>query len=497
MMTANANNTMLVRAREEGGFTIVEMLVAMAVLLIGIVATFGVFASSKNANLVAQRHEVAVHQAQREMERLRAFKYGELGLTTPPPTGQTNPDHPDYRVQAGTPLMFRAKSTGCGPGGGQPCDEELVSGGMIEPGPTTFYAGETGAAVSGKIYRYITWRDENCAACTGTQNTKRLFVAVTIDPVPDRPGIGPRKPVWLSSIAIDPNDGPAGGGGGAPSGPPTSAQSFYLYDKTCSDDDANNGYSAPPVPGHSATNDTAAPGTSCDNLVASKRPDLMGPAVPNYENPPNPPWNFSNDLPNPPPDNPSATYPAGLALIHSGAPSSCPATAYELDSGPNPDGDTSTPGKWQAHAWSTRKFTQDFSLSGTAFISLWATSIGSSAGAGRFCATLVDRQVIAGVPNDIVVGSMSRTYTPWPTTKRDPTRSCGGADFPCGRQLTFQFTLSGTKVRADARLMLVVTVLGTSDKDIVLLYDDPRYRSLLQVETTTPCNVDGNPCRNT
>jgi hypothetical protein len=156
----------------------------------------------------------------------------------------------------------------------------------------------------------------------------------------------------------------------------------------------------------------------------------------------------------------------------------------------------STPGKWQVHAWSTRKFTAPFSLSGTAFISIWTTSAGSSAGAGRLCATLVDRQVVGGVPNDATIGSTSRTYNPWPTTKVDPTRSCGTASFPCGRQLTFSFNISSADVRSGARLVLLLSILGTSDKDIVLLYDDPRYRSFLQVETNSPCNSTTIPCAN-
>jgi prepilin-type N-terminal cleavage/methylation domain-containing protein len=469
----------------EAGFTLVEMLVAMAVLLVGIVAAFGVFASSKNASLVAQRHEVAVHQAQREMERLRAFTYTELGLTSLP-SHSTDPNNPNYRVQPGDQFRSKTNPAPCGGGGQPPCnvDEDLVSAGLIEPGPTHFYVGETGAAVTGDVYRYITWRDENCVTCIGSHNTKRLSVAVTIDAVAGRPGIGPKKPIWLSSIVIDPNDGPPGGGGGSgTTGPTTSAQSFYFYDKTCSNTDSNNTYTAPGGP--SATNDTASPGTSCDNATASKRPDLMGPAVPTYS-PTDPPLNFSNDLPNASP----FEWPGGLLLPHANAASTCANTAYALDT-PTGGGDTdlSTPGKWQVHAWSTRKFTADFTLSGSAFLSIWTTSAGSGAGAGRFCATLVEDAAA-----DTTIGSMSRTYNPWPTTKNEPGRSCGASDFPCGRQLTFQFNLTGTQISSGSRLILVISVLGTSDKDIVLLYDDPRYRSLFQVATTTPCNSTGVPC---
>jgi hypothetical protein len=42
--------------------------------------------------------------------------------------------------------------------------------------------------------------------------------------------------------------------------------------------------------------------------------------------------------------------------------------------------------------------------------------------------------------------------------------------------------------------MLFVSVLDSSDKDLVFLYDDPRYRSFVQLETTTPCNSTGTPC---
>jgi prepilin-type N-terminal cleavage/methylation domain-containing protein len=461
-------------SNDQAGFTLVEMLVAMAVLLIGIVATFGVFASSKNASLAAQRNEVAVHQAQREMEKLRAYRYTELGLASMP-ASSSDPNNPNYRVQAAN--KFRSKTNPV-------LDEDLVSGGLIAPGPESFTVGETSGAVTGKVYRYITWRDENCTTCTGTQNTKRLFVAVTIDPIAGRPGIGPSKPVWLSSIVIDPNDGPPGGGGGASSGPATSAQTFYLYDKTCSNDDANNGYTAPTA--SSATNDTAAPATSCENSVASQRPDLLGPTAPSYANPPVPPFTFSNDV--------GGSYPAGLVFSHTGASTSC-ASSYALDTPTGgADGNLSTPGKWQVHAWSTKKFAADFNLSGTAFLSIWTTSVGSTAGAGRFCATLIDRSAAGGAPADTVMGATSRTYNPWPTTKTEPGRSCGDADFPCGRQLTFQFNLSGTSITANHRMVLVISVLGTSDKDIVLLYDDPRYRSLLQVGTTTPCDSTGLPC---
>lgn len=469
----------------------------MLVLVVGILAVFGVFASSKDATLVSQRQEVAVHQAQREMEQLRALLYGELGLKLAP--GQsTDPKNPNYRVQSGNRFRVKSNPAPCGGSGQPPCnlDEDLVlpadaPAGVIDPGPEAFTVNENGAAVTGKVYRYITWRDENCPAtvCDGTKNTKRLIVAVTIDPIVGRPNLGPANPVWLTSIAEDPNEGPDGGSQQTPApGPTSSAQSFFLYDKRCSNDDANNSYTAPDAADSDGDGrkdydhnvyDTAGPATSCENAQANQRPNLMGPALPTYSyTAPLPPYRYSKDL--------GGDYPAGLAMLKGGP--SCPVSSYNT-------GDSQ--GLFKVHAWATRKFTLDFTLNGSAFLSLWTTSVGSLPGAGRFCATLIDRDVVAGVPSDVVLGSATREYSPWPTTKSEPGRSCGTPDFPCGRQLTFQFSLTGTHVRAGGRLMLFVSVLGSSDKDLVFLYDDPRYRSLLQVDTTTPCDATGVPCPTT
>src|SRR5439155_7568453 len=185
--------------------------------------------------------------------------------------------------------------------------------------------------------------------------------------------------------------------------------------------------------------------------------NIMGPAPPAYSSPPLPPYKYSSDI--------AGAYPAGLAMIKGG--NSCPVSSYQLDTG-NSDGDANpdTPGKWQVHAWATRRFTQDFTLSGQAFVSLWTTSVGSAQAAGKFCLTLVDRLVVGGVPNDVVLGSLNQTYSPWPTTKNEPGRTCGNSDLPCGRLLLFLFSLTEIKVCSGGRLMLFIQELGTSDKDL-------------------------------
>jgi hypothetical protein len=80
----------------------------------------------------------------------------------------------------------------------------------VNPTPTSFSLA--GAGVSGKVYRYITWRPEDCgtdgagaALCPGNQDTKRILVAVKMDA---NGNIAPSNPIWVTSVAIDPTSEP-------------------------------------------------------------------------------------------------------------------------------------------------------------------------------------------------------------------------------------------------------------------------------------------------
>src|SRR6476620_5138468 len=90
------------RASSERGFTLIEILIAMALVSIGVVATIGVMGSSGRATVRAQRGEVALQQAQAEVDSLSTLPYGQIALTSTP-SGSTNVNDPRYRV-SGTNL---------------------------------------------------------------------------------------------------------------------------------------------------------------------------------------------------------------------------------------------------------------------------------------------------------------------------------------------------------------------------------------------------------
>jgi prepilin-type N-terminal cleavage/methylation domain-containing protein len=446
------------RTRDEQGFTLVELLIAMALTAVGVAATLGVFGATGRTTVISQNTEVGAQQAQAELDRLSKLKYGELALTSSP-VNSTDPKNPNYRV-SGSNFNVRAGLT-------EPLVTTAGDGATakVDPGPSTFSVGQGGSTITGRIYRYVTWRDENCPAnvCDGTQNTKRVIVAVSLNPVANTVQ---RAPLWFSTVIADPAAAPAGytgtsGGNGSGTAPNSSAQVFYLYDEAC-DDEEWDGSEYDPPNGNHATRNTAQTGPSpssnstCNNSDSMKQPDGMG-LQPPPGNAGTPLYQYSTDL--------TGSYPGGLALMRAG--NTC-RTSYSASDSAN----SAVPNKWAVHAWTTPEFDDDFELSGRATVSVWTQTLGGLSGRGFLCATLIERRASGGVPSDTVIASTTYDVSAWPSSPR---------------RLSFTFTVAGQPDIDDRNhLMLVLHLRGESAQDIALLYDHPSYQSLLEVETMTP-----------
>jgi prepilin-type N-terminal cleavage/methylation domain-containing protein len=456
---------MTARIRDERGFSLVELLIAMVLTAVGIAATLGVFGAAGRTTVISQNTEVGAQQAQAELDRLSKLRYGELALTSTP-VNSTNVKNPNYRV-SGTNFNVRTGLT-------EPLVTTAGDGATakVDPGPTTFSVGQGGSTITGRIHRYVTWRDENCPAtiCDGAQNTKRVIVAVSLDPIANSVQ---RNPLWFSTVISDPSAAPAdyagtSGGNASDTAPNTSAQVFYLYDRACADYDAGDGY-APPTGAHNTRNTAQASGSSssqCRNSVAPTgmtQPDLM------WTDPPTgdistPIYEYSADL--------AGDYLGGLAMSRKGTSCRSSYSSAEATS-------TAGPNKWSVHAWSTPELNDEFELNGRATVSINTQTLGGLAGRGFICATLIDRQERNSGPRDTTIASATYDVANWPTTPR---------------RLSFTFMVSQSngseeppyEIDDSRRLVLVLHLRAESTNDIAILYDHPSYKSLLELETLTP-----------
>jgi prepilin-type N-terminal cleavage/methylation domain-containing protein len=450
--TRQGSHRLAPKVRREDGFTLIEVLIAVALMSMGVAATMRVFGAAGRTTVRAQQHEVAVQQAQAELDRLAALRYGELALTAMP-MSSSDPKHPGSKVSGGNfsvrpdltePLVMV-------PGAGATAS--------VEPGPHTFAVGTGGGTTTGQLYRYVTWRDENCplSLCEGGQDTKRVIVAITLTPPP---GTAAAQPVWVSTIVVDPATAPPGSQappGVAPGGgDPVTADTFHLYDTPCGEGTRQAQTGGHPTRNTASIGATAEESSTCEHPDPAHQPDLMGGSAPPGDIG-TPVYEYSSDL--------AGDYLGGLAMANAGG--SCE-RSYPAEDAEDPEG----PSKWSVHAWSTGAMSQVYQLDGQVTLSLFTSTLGGVSGSGRLCATLVDRAVTDGVPTDRALGSAVYDLPGWPSSIR---------------RVTFTFNLPDAEaVPAGNRLVLVLHLREESAQDVVLLYDHPLYRSLLEVATPTP-----------
>ena len=145
------------RASDEQGITIVEALVGGILLVIGILGGISVFDSSRRESATGERQQIAVLQAQEELERMRDVPYADLAVDPAvswTPSGA--PGDPTARVNSGTPTTFDV---------GPNETEDLVfaaSGGPGIPAQTSFELTAGDSALDVDVYRFVSWKDEEC-----------------------------------------------------------------------------------------------------------------------------------------------------------------------------------------------------------------------------------------------------------------------------------------------------------------------------------------------
>lgn len=482
----------------QSGFTLVEVLMAATVMLAGLGMTLGVFGSSKRAALTAQRIDAASNLAERELDRMRALEWEQL---------ETNGN----AVSAGDPAHT------CCPYGlmvirttPDPYAELLVTPSdsptaLVDPGPEPFEIGGDGdpatsdaGAITGNVYRYLTWRVDGCQGsfCAGG-DSKRLIVAVKLDA--NALGSGPQNVVWLSSIVHDPATGVGQaierdpGGDGA-----LVAQRLYLHDQSCQFASAQAATSDHPTVNSAAQQGTPGETTGAEQNSRCNNPQQTGDPTARTEADqllPDPPLTSPAALPYVQPlpkysddGDDTADY-GGLRMRRAGAHSGDCASApsdYPWVEG-TPDG----PNKYNVHRWSTNLLSEDFVLSRRVGITLHTKTLGGEPVRGYICVKLIERfegdeDACPGpacvVPQETELASFAIDRPIWNSSDQITTFS-RRFDLPD----TDTDRVPGPLIaRAGHRLVLAISMHAGSEDDLVLAYGHPTYPAHLTVETTTP-----------
>ncbi|HEX7059145.1 MAG TPA: hypothetical protein VF176_04770 [Solirubrobacterales bacterium] len=459
----------------QAGFTIVEVVVASLVLVIGALTTFGLLSAATKNTQRAKATQVALNRVQQEIEQLRSLTNDQLAMTSTP-AHSTDSLNPNYRVSGGTFALVRQP-----PGnyanmvvnGGSLYGGGFVSGGIVDPGPTSFSSGD----VTGKVYRYVVWRDDvNCpaATCPGTQDYKEVVVAVKLD----TPGnqSGERGYVEVGSDFVDPTDSaqndPIPGANGV-----VTAQQFFLSDTPCA---ASGATTRQDITGDHLlhnTRGTCASGPQTGTIVGAPDTLLLGaPPDPDPYDPANPPlYDYSDDFylePTPDTDK-------GLQIRKDDS-SGC---NYVPTGATNPES--------QIHRWVTDPMASNFTMTEKVTIEFYTRTLNDASYPGTLCVYLFKRSEVGSPPTatDTRLTDKSTGFPYW------TYKPGGNGLWPSGAwtrvRLTMDFNNAPYTIPAGNRLGVGLSVerSNTPADAIPIMYDHPDRPTRIEVDTTTP--IDG------
>jgi prepilin-type N-terminal cleavage/methylation domain-containing protein len=484
------------RTGDERGFTLIELVIAMAVLLTGVFGLIAGFASTEQLSLISERHAAMAHVAEKEIERLEGISYSQLELTSTPTTS-TTVGNPAYYINGTNYEYDRNNLTST---------ESLVldaTNGTVPPTQTW-----TEGQLSGTMYDFITWTsDPKCSpGCPASQDYKRLTVGVTINGAPQP------QAVYASSSIIDPNAAPPqgvvnGNTGNPLDNPATQCKSssgtlgpceqgitnstspvYFLHD--CSITAAS---CSSPATNH-ITDATSGPisGLLCatTNLLGSltqliglgltngcPQPDVMDTTAPSG-NSSQPCYQYSTDV--------STTgYSCGAAIKPTCSSST---NGCGTDSTSDCNG-----GSWvnnlinlQTHFWVSSPIQVTTTLTGAAALNMYSQMVGGANALVSFCIELyrIPNEGVAGLPdlllaalNPVALGGAGYVAATDPST---------GGNWPTAATQTsfaFNFTSSGTTVTLNPgdRLGVRIWVKVNLNAAVDLLYDNPVYPAALQL----------------
>jgi prepilin-type N-terminal cleavage/methylation domain-containing protein len=463
------------RNDSEAGFTITEVLVAILLVSIGAMTTFSLLTTATRNTQRAEASQVALEYAEQELELLRSMESDELALTAAPQPS-SNELSPNYRVPGDGTFALSRQPLGNYKdlvvegdelyGGGE------VEGGAVSPGPTPFTSGE----VSGKVFRYIVWRnDDKCteANCPGKQDYKQIVVAVKVDSVPSQ--ASDRGYFEVQSNFIDPTDNSENDPVPGADGKVITAQQFFLTDTPCSPTGTTN--RAEITGNHLLHNTLGICASGLQTGGTPGAPDAMvlgSPPDPDPEDPTNPPeYDYSNDgYLDTSPDTGTGVQ------IRKDDTNEC---HYTPTGTTNPES--------QVHRWVTDPMAEPFVMTGQATLQFFTKSLkDTTSGTGKACVYLFKRHEEGSVATDSLLTNVSGGFDNWTFV---PDKNAPWPQEWEKVRLTMSFNGAPETIPANDRLGVALSVerAGTQAEALSFMYDHPNHPTRLEVETNTPLNA--------
>lgn len=438
------------RLAREDGLTVVEVIVAGVILVVGGLGVLGMVDASTRNTFRAEQSQLLNNVLQQEIEEIRDLPYEEIGLTSLP-ASEAGANNPNSRV-AGTAFYVKRNETELKP---------MVSGGAVAPGPESFQIED----VRGTIYRYVVW--DNCreGLCTEDDYLKRAVVVAKLDSTAS--GGANRRYQEIQAQLVDPEALPDENPGPSPGGAPVVHWPLWLTDTTCIN------ASRLELEGDHAAHNTrgvCANGLQTGNTPGA--PDLLWPEAPPLTEE-SPVYDYATDVE--PPASPD--HDKGLQIMKGGDCGEMPAT--EIKSTPDSDGAMFK----RLHKWVTPEVpegTTDLALTGDGKLSLWTQSIEGAVYFARICIWVFVRE--GGEDTALVRPLESLPYTAYSETTW-PSSGWTEITLP----LELQAPGGGEAEIAlppGSQIGLALSVDSDSENGLQVLYDEPSFDSRLLLETT-------------